>query len=405
VTALQIPFVDLRAQHDELRAEIDSWISQVIDTSTFIGGEMVQAFEEHFATYTGSRHAVACANGTDALKLALMACGVRRGDEVITVPHTFIATVEAITLIGAHPTFVDIDGPTYHISPVRLAEFLETHCDVNDDGRTVNRQTGRPVVAVLPVHLYGLPADMAPILEIARRYNLRVVEDACQAHGASYTLSGVVTPAGALGDAAAFSFYPGKNLGGMGEGGAVTTQDDQMNRDMRVWRDHGQVQRYIHTSADGWNGRLDTMQCAILDAKLPKLDEWNERRRQAARWYHERLAGDERIVLPSEPAGRRHVYHLFVVRLPDRERTRQELTKQGIGVGLHYPIPLHLQAAYQDMGWRAGDFPESERAAASILSLPMFPHITEAQVEYVCDVLIASLDQAVQARAIGLAAD
>jgi dTDP-4-amino-4,6-dideoxygalactose transaminase len=402
---MKVPFVDLRAQHDEVRDQIESRISQIIDTSTFIGGEPVQAFEEQFAAYCGARHAVACANGTDALKLALMACGVWRGDEVITVPHTFIATVEALSMIGAFPAFVDIDGPTYNMSPARLAEFLETQCHRDRGGRLVNRNTGRRVVAVLPVHLYGLPADMSPILDLAQRYGLKVVEDACQAHGATYSLGGEARRAGTLGDAAAFSFYPGKNLGAIGEGGAVITADARMDHDMRVWRDHGQIERYIHITPHGWNGRLDALQCAVLDVKLAKLDEWNARRRRAAQWYRERMSGDERIVLPSEPEARTHVYHLFVVRVPDRVRARRELAGQGIGVGLHYPIPLHLQSAYRDMGWREGDFPETERAAASIISLPMFPHITEEQVDYVCSALIVSLDNTPTERAVGLAAD
>ena len=402
---MKVPFVDLRAQHDEVRDQIESRISQLIDTSTFVGGEPVRVFEELFAAYCGARHAVACANGTDALKLALMACGVRAGDEVITVPHTFIATVEAISMIGASPVLVDVDGPTYNMSAKRLAEFLETRCRRDNDGRLINRNTGCPVVAVLPVHLYGLPADMAPILDLAQSYGLKVVEDACQAHGATYRLGGVARRAGTLGDAAAFSFYPGKNLGAMGEGGAVTTADSQIDHDMRVWRDHGQVERYVHITPLGWNGRLDSIQCAILEVKLAKLDEWNTRRRWAAQWYRERLSGDERIVLPVEPEDRTHVYHLFVVRVPDRERMRRDLAEQGIGVGLHYPIPLHLQQAYQNLGWREGDFPETERAAESILSLPMFPHITEEQVDYVCSTLMVSLDNDERERTVGLAAD
>ncbi len=384
---MNIPFVDLRAQHDEVRPEIDAVVKDIIDNSTFIGGPRVAAFEQNYAAFCDTRHALACASGTDALRLALMAAGVGPGDEVITPPNTFIATVEAMTMVGAHPVFVDIDGPTYNLSPDRLADFLESSCRLGRDGRLINGQTGRRIVAVMPVHLYGLPADMAPILDLARRHNLKVIEDACQAHGASYDLGGVGRRAGSLGDVAAFSFYASKNLGAMGEAGAATTNDDQIDRNMRVWYDHGQSKRYIHVSPDGWNGRLDTLQCAILDVKLNKVDEWNERRRQAAQWYRERLAGDERIVLPVEPAGCRHVYHLFVVRLPDREKVRVALSERGIGVGLHYPIPLHLQVAYRDLGWKPGDFPESEAAAYSILSLPMFPHITEEQVDLVCGAL------------------
>ncbi|HEX6292690.1 MAG TPA: DegT/DnrJ/EryC1/StrS family aminotransferase [Herpetosiphonaceae bacterium] len=398
---MHVPFLDLRAQHDELRAEIAQAIDAIIDQSAFIGGDAVATFEEHFAAYCGARHAVACANGTDALKLALMACGVRRGDEVITVPNTFIASVEAITMLGAHPCFVDVDSESYTLSPARLAEFVATGCRVDQDGRLINRATRRPVTAIMPVHLYGLPADMQPILELASRYRLCVVEDACQAHGASYTSDGVARRVGTLGEAAGFSFYPGKNLGAIGEGGAVITRSAEQDQAMRIWRDHGQSQKYVHVSPDGWNGRLDALQCAILDIKLRKLDEWNARRRQAAAWYRERLAGDERIVLPVEPAGSRHVYHLFVIRLADRDAAYQALSEQGIGLGLHYPIPLHLQAAYRDLGWQQGDFPVSEAAASSILSLPMFPHLTEEQVDYVCAQLTKHLDRSAQARAVG----
>ena len=381
---MNVPFVDLRAQHDEVRAEIEAVFKEVVDRSQFIGGPRVEQFEKNFAAFCGARHAVACASGTDALKLALMAAGVRPGDEVITVPNTFIATVEAVTLVGAHCSFVDIDRTSYNCSPERLAEFLEKQCVLGPDGHLVNARTGRRVVALLVVHLYGQPTDLKPLLELGRRYNFQVVEDACQAHGATYVLDGVEKRVGTLGQAAAFSFYPGKNLGAMGEGGAVTTNQESSQRLMRIWRDHGQSERYIHASPYGWNGRLDALQASILDIKLTKLDEWNSRRRRAAAWYQDRLAGDKRLVLPQESGGCKHVYHLFVVRLSDREKARQELAGKGIGVGLHYPIPLHLQQAYRDLGYQRGDFPEAEAAASSILSLPMFPHLTEDQVDYVC---------------------
>lgn len=390
---MHIPFLDLRAQHDEVRAAIEPALSAIIDSSAFIGGAAVTNFEQHFADYCGARYAIACANGTDALKLALMACGVRRDQEVITVPNTFIATVEALTMIGAHPAFVDIDGPTYNLSPARLAEFLEQRCRIDAAGQVINTATGRRVTAIMPVHLYGLTADMQLILDLAARYRLCVIEDACQAHGAGYTLHGVEQRAGTFGGAAAFSFYPGKNLGAMGDAGAVVTNEEQKDRAMRIWRDHGQIEKYIHVSGDGWNGRLDAMQCAILDIKLQKLDQWNEQRRQVAAWYRERLAGDERIVLPIEPEGYRHVYHLFVVRVPQRDAIFRALTDGGVGVGLHYPIPLHLQAAYRDLGGQPGDFPATEAAAASILSLPMFPHLREEQVDYVCGLLTQTLDR------------
>lgn len=396
---MHIPFLDLRAQHNEVRAAIEPVLSAIIDSSAFIGGAAVADFEKNFAAYCGASHAIACANGTDALKLALMACGVRRDQEVITVPNTFIASVEAITMIGAYPVFVDIDGPTYNLAPARLAEFLEQRCRIDGAGHVINTATGRRVTAIMPVHLYGLTADMQSILDLAACYRLCVIEDACQAHGAGYRLHGVERRAGTFGGAAAFSFYPGKNLGAMGDGGAVVTRDEQKDRAMRIWRDHGQIEKYIHVSPDGWNARLDALQCAILDIKLQKLDQWNERRRQVAAWYRERLAGDQRIVLPVEPDGYRHVYHLFVIRVPERDTIYQALSAGGVGVGLHYPIPLHLQAAYRVMGWRQGDFPESEAAAASILSLPMFPHLSEEQVDYVCSLLMQQLDRVTRTQA------
>lgn len=384
--AVRVPFVNLRAQYDELRPEIDEVIAKVIDGSAFIGGEAVREFERSFAEYCGTKHAVACASGTDAMQLALMAAGVQSGDEVVTVPNTFIATVEAITRCGAHPVFVDIDSSTYNMSPEALARFLESNCR-QAENVLVDRKTGRPVRAVLPVHLYGLPSDMAAILNIAAKYGLLVVEDACQAHGAEIRMNDASRRVGNIGDIAGFSFYPGKNLGAMGEGGAVVTNDDSMARNVGIWHDHGQSERYIHVSPHGWNGRLDALQCAILNVKIKKLDEWNSRRRAAAEWYRERLCNMDRVGLPTVPEGKNHVFHLFVIQIPDRDSVQREMTSRGIGVGLHYPIPLHLQEAYRGLGLKRGDFPKAEAAAASILSLPMFPHITESQVDEVCQAL------------------
>ena len=384
---MSIPFVDLSAQHQEIRGEIEAAIKEVIDQSSFIGGLYVDRFERSFADYCGTNFAVACASGTDALKLALMSAGVCQGEEVVTVPHTFIATVEAITSIGAYPVFVDIELDSYTLSCHRLDHFLRKECRVGKEGRLLNKNSNRPVSAVLPVHLYGLVANIERILTLAEEFNLKVIEDAAQAHGAGFCLNGREKTAGTFGRTAAFSFYPGKNLGAMGEAGAVVTDDSELDKKMRVWRDHGQGERYVHVSPDGWNGRLDALQCAVLDLKLKKLEEWNERRRRAANWYQERLKDEACVVLPSEPVGRKHVYHLFVIRVPDRERIRSALSQQGISTGLHYPIPLHLQPAYKPFGWKRGDFPESERAAESILSLPMFPHITQEQVDYVCHTL------------------
>jgi dTDP-4-amino-4,6-dideoxygalactose transaminase len=381
---MKVPFVDLRAMHEEVRPEVEAAFKDVFDQSSFVGGAYVDTFEKDFAAYIGVRQAVACASGTDAVKLALMATGVQAGDEVVTVSHTFIATVEAVTLVGAKPAFIEIDPATYHLSPQALEAFFQEECRLGPDGHWVDGNTGLRVTAVLPVHLYGMVVDIQPILALAKKYNLVVVEDSAQAHGATYTLDGKVLKAGSFGQAAAFSFYPGKNLGAMGEGGAVTTNDEQAAQTMKMWRDHGSNQKYVHLSPDGWNGRLDTLQCAILDIKLKKLDEWNARRRQVAAWYTERLAGDERIVLPQVPDGRQHIYHLYVVRVPDRDRVLKELGARGVGCGLHYPIPLHLQVAYRDLGYNKGDFPVTEEIAASILTLPMFPHMTEEMVDFTC---------------------
>jgi dTDP-4-amino-4,6-dideoxygalactose transaminase len=381
---MKVPFVDLRAMHEEVRPEIEAAFTNVFEHSAFVGGSIVDMFEKNFAAYCGARSAVACSSGTDAVKLALMVAGVRAGDAVITVSHTFIATVEAITLIGATPVFVEIDADTYHLSIHALEEFFEEKCYLGPDGHWVDAESGLPVAAVLPVHLYGLVADMQPLLELSKKYNFVVVEDACQAHGAAYTLNGQVMKAGSFGTAGAFSFYPGKNLGAMGEGGAVTTQDEQAAARMKLWRDHGSSQKYFHISPDGWNARLDTLQCAILDIKLKKLDEWNSRRRQAAQWYQDRLGANEKIILPAVPAGREHIYHLYVVRVADRDRVLKELGTHGIGAGLHYPIPLHLQTAYRSFGYLRGDFPITEDVADTIISLPMFPHITEEMVDFVC---------------------
>ena len=384
---MKVPFVDLRAMHEEVRLEIEAAFRDVVDRSSFIGGSYVEAFEKDFAAYCGVHHMVACASGTDAVKLALMASGVKAGELVLTVSHTFIATVEAITMIGARPVFLEIDPATYHLSPAALEAFLQEKCHPRADGLWVERQSGQPVTAVLPVHLYGLMADMKPILELAKKYHLKVIEDACQAHGAAYTLEGQTRRAGSLGDAGAFSFYPGKNLGAMGEGGAVTTNSAEAAGQMRMWRDHGSARKYFHNSPDGWNSRLDSLQCAILDIKLKKLEEWNARRRQVAEWYRQRLENVPGIILPQVPQGRRHIYHLYVVRVPERDQVLAALSERGIGSGLHYPVPLHLQAAYKNLGYKTGDLPFTEEIAGSILSLPMFPHMTEDMVEHVCSEL------------------
>lgn len=380
---VMIPFVDLHAQHAAVRAEIDEAIAAVLDRSAFIGGDALEHFESELAHYLGVKEAVGVSNGTDALWLALVAAGVRPGDGVITTPNTFIATVEAITRAGAHPMFVDIDLDTALMSPLALQAFLEGECFQDQQGRLQHNASGRPVTAVLPVHLYGLMADLPALQALCDEYGLVLVEDACQAHGAACRVEGVWKKAGSLGSAAAFSFYPGKNLGAIGDAGAVVTNDAALAAQMRVLRNHGSDTKYVHTSSLGWNARLDAIQAAVLSVKLKKLDEWNECRRQAAAQYHRQLQGTG-LVLPVEPPDRQHVFHLYVVRTEQRDRLRQELAQMGIDTGIHYPIPLHLQKAYEWLNLPPGSYPAAEKSAQTIVSLPMHPYLTPDQVAQVC---------------------
>jgi dTDP-4-amino-4,6-dideoxygalactose transaminase len=381
-----VSFVDLRAQHQEVRSEIETAITDIINRSSFIGGKYVETFEREFAAYLGVAQAVGVANGTDALWLGLIAAGVQTGEAVITVPNTFIATVEAITRCGAEPLFVDIDLQAATMDVPALQTFLEKECVVGDDGCTLHRPSGRVIRAILPVHLYGLPADMQPILETAGKYGLAVIEDACQAQGARYRMNGEWTRAGNFGIAAGFSFYPGKNLGAMGDAGAVVTNDPELAQKMRWLRDHGSSEKYIHNTCLGWNSRLDSIQAAVLSIKLRKLDEWNARRREAAELYSQALA-DLPLDLPIEPEYAEHIYHLYVVRAVDREALRQDLSDRGIGVGLHYPLPLHLQQAYNHLGLGRGSFPNAEKSADTLLSLPMHPALTPSQIEQVAEAI------------------
>jgi dTDP-4-amino-4,6-dideoxygalactose transaminase len=380
--ANSIQFVDLLSQHHMIREEIETAIDDIIEHSSFIGGRYVEDFEDKFAAYLGVEEVVAVANGTDALWLPLLAAGVGPKDAVITVPNTFIATTEAITRTGAYPLFVDIDLATFHMDIHALQRFLNEKCFIQDNGRVIHRKSGRRVAAIMPVHLYGLPVEMGTLLDVAQQYNLMVVEDACQAHGAQYRLNGEWKHAGTMGLAAGFSFYPGKNLGAMGDGGAVVTNDPELAVRMRWLRDHGSSEKYIHPTSEGWNSRLDAIQAAILSIKLKHLDEWNARRRNAANHYRRALAGLP-LDLPFEPENTKHIYHLYVVRTPHRDLLRRELTQSGIGVGIHYPIPLHLQQAYQFLGQRQKSFPYSELSAKTVLSLPMHPALDEGQVEQV----------------------
>lgn len=388
---MKIPFVDLKAQHDEVRREIDDAIRDVIDRSCFIGGHYVTSFEREFKHYCRTTHAIGCSSGTDALKLALMAAGVAPGDEVITVSHTFVATAEAVLLVGAHPVFVDIDPERYTMNPEKLAEFLEESADIRDR-QTVNTKTLRPIGAILPVHLYGLPAEMESILQLAQKYQIPVIEDACQAHGAIYHMDQGEYRAGSMGLCGAFSFYPGKNLGAMGQAGAVVTNSQKADRDIRIWRDHGQSERYRHISPHGFNARLDAIQAAVLKIKLTRLDDWNSRRRKIAAWYNERLSHIDRIILPREFDDAEHVYHLFVVRINDRDAVRGKLAEYGIATGLHYPVPVHLQKGFEFLGYEKGRLPVTEEVAETVLSLPMYPHLSEQQVRYIAE----RIKQAVQ---------
>ena len=372
----KVPFVDLVTPHQQLQEEMVNVFRTALQTAAFVGGPAVEGFEREFAAYCGAEHCVGVSSGTDALRFALIGAGVRPGDIVVTVPLTFIATTEAISQAGAVADFVDVDAGTYTMSPDKLLRYLETRCVLDPaTGRYFHRARCKPVKAVIPVHLYGQTADMDPILDLAAAYKMVVIEDACQAHGAEYfsKKQNRWRKAGSMGRASAFSFYPGKNLGACGEGGAVTTDDEALAHQVSMLRDHGQSKKYYH-DMEGYNGRLDAIQAGILRVKLPHLAHWNEQRRESARRYLELLAPIEgSIALPHEPTWAKSVYHLYVVRTSLRDEMQSHLTAAGIGTGIHYPIPVHLQAAYSSLGYKRGDFPVAEEASDQILSLPMFP--------------------------------
>lgn len=386
----RIPFLDLVSPHQNLRAELVDVFNSALDSAGFIGGPAVQSFERQFAAFCDARHCVGVGSGTDALRFALMAAGVGEGDIVVTVSNTFIATAEAISQTGARPVFVDVDERTYNMDPRKLERYLVEFCVIGHTGRLVDRRLGLEVTAIVPVHLYGQTADMDAILEIAERYDLIVIEDACQAHGAKYfsKRDGCWKKAGSMGLAAAFSFYPGKNLGACGEAGAVTTNDADLAQKTRMLRDHGQAEKYYH-EIEGYNGRLDSVQAGILSVKLRRLAAWNEQRRHCAARYRELLDSTDGVALPHEPTWSKAVYHLYVVRVQNREQVQRQLADAGIGTGIHYPAPLHLQNAYKRLGYRNGDLPVSEKAALEILSLPMFPELTYDQQRRIAGALRA----------------
>lgn len=359
---MNIPLVDLKKQYQPLREEIFAELEKIFDSMHLFLGENVQAFEREFATCCGVRYAVGVGSGTDALHLALRACGIGPGDEVITVSHTFIATVEAIVLVGAAPVFVDIDPRTYNI------DVAQVETKITDKAR-----------AILPVHLYGQPADMDPLLDMVRKYSLKVIEDACQAHGAEYKGRRV----GSIGNIGCFSFYFSKNLGAYGEAGAVVTNDEEIAERVRILRDHGSKTKYHHVLI-GTNARLDEIQAAILRIKLRRLEQWNAQRRAHAAAYNEALKGCE-VITPFESPFAKHVYHLYVIKTDARDELREWLRAQGIATGIHYPIPVHLQKACHEYGDGVGSLPVTEQCAGQVLSLPMYPELEAHQIEYIAE--------------------
>ena len=360
---MEVPFLDLMAQHEPIRDEIDAAIAEVIDSGAFAGGPFVEQFEQDFAAFCGMHHGVGVGSGTEALWFALLACGVGTGDEVITVPSTFMATAEAISFCGAKPVFVDIEDRTYTMDPL-LVEAAVTP----------------KTRAIVPVHLFGQIADMDPIMEIAKRHGLYVIEDACQAHGALYKRR----RAGCLGHAGCFSFYPGKNLGALGEAGAVVTNDGGLAERIRILRDHGQIKKYNHSMV-GWNGRMDGIQAAVLRLKLRSLDCKNERRRAHAQRYNQLFSGLERVIVPMQAPDRLHVYHIYAIRVKARDDLKRCLTVKSIHCGVHYPVPVHRQHAYGFLGLGRGSFPIAEACADDFLSLPMFPELKPDQLDKVAD--------------------
>ncbi|NJK78489.1 MAG: DegT/DnrJ/EryC1/StrS family aminotransferase [Chloroflexaceae bacterium] len=367
---MQVPFVDLQAQHQAIRAEIDEAIAAVISKGDFILGKAVSLFEEEFAAFCEAKYAIGVDSGTSALELLLRAYEIGPGDEVITTANTFIATALGVSSVGAKPVLVDIDPVTYNM-------------DVSKVEQAITERTK----AILPVHLYGQPADMDPIIELARKHNLYVMEDAAQAHGARYKGKRV----GSLADGGAFSFYPAKNLGACGDGGAVVTNDPEIADRLMLLRNYGQRKKYYHESI-GYNHRLDTMQAGILRIKLRNLSAWNEARRRHAQRYNELFANTD-VVYPVEMDGVESVWHLYVVRVEEREALQKYLSEQGISTGIHYPVPIHVQEAYKSLGYPEGSFPITEQYAPQIVSLPMFAELTDEAIQYVVEHILAFVEQ------------
>ena len=362
---MEVPFLDLKAQYQTIREEVDAAIQAVVERTAFAGGPFVQEFEEAFAVYCQTKYAVGVSNGTAALWLALAALEIGEGDEVITVPNTFIATAEAISFAGARPVFVDVDEQTYTMDPEAIEAAITPRTK-----------------AIIPVHLFGQMADMQPIMQVARKNNLFVIEDAAQAHGATYQGK----RAGSIADIGCFSFYPGKNLGAYGEAGGVVTNSIEIAERIRMIRDHGQSKKYHHRIV-GWNARMDGIQGAVLSVKLKYIDQWNELRRKHAQEYDNLLADVEGVIAPTVAPYGTHVYHIYAARMSQRDEVISELKKLGVHCGIHYPVPLHLQEAYHNLGYRTGEFPISEKCCSEYVSLPMFPELTSEQVLQVVESL------------------
>ena len=360
---MNVPFLDLKIQYKGIKDEVHAAINEVIENTAFAGGPFVAKFEQEFAKFCNSKHAIGVGNGTDALWLSLIALGIGQGDEVITVPNTFIATTEAISLAGAIPVFVDVEDKTNNMNPALIEAAIT-----------------KKTKAIIPVHLFGQTADMDPILAVAKKHGLYVVEDACQAHGAEYKGK----KAGSMGSTGCFSFYPGKNLGAYGEGGAIVTNDDELAAKMRMFRDHGQAKKYYHAII-GWNARLDGIQGAVLSVKLKYLSAWNDARRKHAKDYTTGLSAVKDIIVPLEADYARHVYHIYAIRVKDRDKLMAYLTEKGISCGIHYPVPVHLQDAYSFLKKGEGSYPMAEKCASQYLSLPMFAELTDEQVAYVIE--------------------
>ncbi len=358
---MRVPFLDLRAQYETIRDEIAIALQSVFETSAFTSGPFVEQFEKEFASFCQCRHAIGVSSGTAALWMALSGLGIGKKDEVITVPNTFVATVEAICLCGAKPVLVDVDEATYNMNPALLEAVITPRTR-----------------AIIPVHLFGHMAEMDPIMEIARAHRLLVIEDACQAHGAEYK----GRPAGSIGDAGCFSFYPGKNLGAYGEAGAVVTNNVELAQKIRVFRNHGQAKKYDHAMM-GWNARMDGIQGAVLSVKLRHLPAWNEVRRSHAKLYYQLLAGVHEVILPRVADHIEHIYHIFPIRVKSRDALIATLAERGIQCGVHYPVPIHLQRAFRFLGLGKGIFPVAEMCAGELVSLPVFPELTQAQIERV----------------------